>query len=437
MMPVRDLSTPEHATNGLQALRLVLDAIQECNLRCTYCHPGLVWEKQHLDVVRIRGLFAAVDDYGLLELVISGGEMTMHPQLPELLDATRLLERPTVTMITNGTLITRNVVRMIADSGVNRIVVSVDGLDNATHGSARGKNLPRVLEGLRAVQGLGREVTVVSVAHQGNFRRLPDLSRWLAEEGLAEQHHYCSPSYSGTAREHYPALRLNRPDYDELQALTDQVHAELLPRGFWVAFNSYWPVTGRRSSIIDGGRTITLQNLVEQLKDSLIHVRPNGDLRLATASWGRATVGQAAIGSILTEEPGDLLRTADRLFRSEEVCQLPRAVEARHKFQIDDSAETTIHTIELIDSDAAPASFAEMVPVDRLDRFDMLDNAFSDTERDRLAAAVRADPDGFRLVRHASGTVLVFNSRRSHVTLLRPAEWAAFSPLLAAEPVMR
>jgi len=47
---------------GLQVLRLVIDAVQECNLRCKYCHPGKVWVRQHLDVEHVR--LVAAEDYG-------------------------------------------------------------------------------------------------------------------------------------------------------------------------------------------------------------------------------------------------------------------------------------------------------------------------------------------------------------------------------------
>jgi hypothetical protein len=34
----------------LQVLRVVVDAVQHCNLRCTYRHPGEVWRELHQPV---------------------------------------------------------------------------------------------------------------------------------------------------------------------------------------------------------------------------------------------------------------------------------------------------------------------------------------------------------------------------------------------------
>jgi MoaA/NifB/PqqE/SkfB family radical SAM enzyme len=61
--------------------------------------------------------------------------------------------------------------------------VSVDGVDNTTHRSARGKNFKIVWQGLEAVQSAGKPVTVISVAHQGNYRELLALSELLAFSG--------------------------------------------------------------------------------------------------------------------------------------------------------------------------------------------------------------------------------------------------------------
>ncbi len=416
---------------GLQVLRIVIDGVQECNLRCLYCHPGEVWLQKQLDARTIGEVLAAADEYGCLEVVLSGGEITMHHQLAHVLEATHRARRTTVTLITNATMLTPACIDALTESNVTRICVSLDGVDNNTHGSARGKNLKAVLSGLRAVQATGREITVISVAHQQNFRRLVELSRFLADAGLAGQHHLCAPSYSGTAREHYADLKLRLVDYFTLQAAVDAAHEELRHAGLFLTFNSFWPATGQRSSVVDGGRTITLQQVVEQRKDALVHVRPDGEFRLAAISWGRETVGTAAIGNVRQDEPSLLMACADELFRSDALGQLPRAVEATHKFQVGPGAAESA-TNALIDSHDTPAALTDLVPIDRLPALSLFDNPLQPAEVDRTVSAMTADPAAFRVVRHASGPVLVFNRRRSHVLLLRDDEWPAVSARLTS-----
>lgn len=417
---------------GLQVLRLVIDAIQECNLRCKYCHPGKVWVRRHMDAEHVRGVLVAAEHHGCLEVVLSGGEITMHPQLAEILEATHLAGRTVVSLVTNATLMDDELVGALRRSNLSRICVSVDGVDDETHNSARGRTRDRVMDGLRRVREAGKEITVISVAHKRNVHRLTELSHMLADGGLASQHHMCAPSYSGQARRYYRQLRLEWEDYFVLQDAVDRVHSELAARGVYVTFNSFWPATGKRSQVVDRGRTITLQQLSEQRKDSLIHVRPDGEFRLAPASWGRETVGSAVLGNVCSDDPAALLREADRRYRSSDLRQLPREIEAQHKFQLGAHADAQA-TDAIIDSDADTAELVSTVPVRRLGELSLLDNPLDEDLLRRIARRAVERPGAVRFVRHASGIRIVFDRLASHVTLLRAEEWPRLAALLDDE----
>jgi len=410
----------------LHIVRAVVDVIQECNLRCLYCHPGKVWIKQHLDAEHVSAVFAAAERYGLLELVISGGEATLHPQLPAILAATHQLRQTAAVLITNATKVDHDLVTAVAGSNLTRICVSLDGPDGPTHGSARGRNFPRVLDGLRRLGGAGKPITVISVVHKQNFRRLPELSAMLAEAGLVSQHHLCAPSFSGTAREHYGRLKLDWDDYLTVQQAVDAAHAELIGRGLYVTFNSFWPAIGQRSLHVNNARTITLQQLSEQAKDSLVNVRPNGEFRINATTWGRETIGNAVIGNVRHEDPEALLWAAEQQFRDGSLGQLPREVEAVHKFQLGRQASQQA-TNAIIDSDANPSSLAELIPIRPLSAHWLLDNPLDRAELADIAARARRSQSSFRFLRHASGVHLLFDKPRSHVTLLTEPEWQQFA----------
>jgi len=378
-------------------------------------------------------VFTAAEDAGLLQVVLSGGEITLHPDLDRVLHALRRLRRTASTLVTNATRVDHRLAGRLGESNLTRICVSVDGADNATHGAARGKNLPRVLAGLRPIRATGKPVTVITVVHRGNVERVLDLSVRLAAAGMADQHHLCAPSYSGEARAHYANLRLGREDYLRLQDRIDAAHHTLAGQGLFVTFNSFWPATGRRSPVLDGGRRITLQQLREQVKNTLLHIRPGGQLQLAAAAWGRETVGDAVIGDVHASDPADLLAAADRMYRDGSVGQLPREVEARHKFQIGPGADHR-RTDLLIDTPGEATELADLIPITPLSRLSLLDNPLPAADLADLAAELAADPSNHRLVQHASGPYLVFNRRRAHVTLLHPAELPTLllHPLAAA-----
>ena len=401
-------------------MRLVIDAVNECNLRCLYCHPGEVWRQQQLPLPAVWSAMHAAETAGVLEVVLTGGEITLHHSLPGILGATHLLHRTASTLITNATQLSSSIIDGLAASNLTRICTSVDGVTNDLHGSARGKNLPKVLEGLHALKETGKPVTVITVVHRNNWRQVVELSAFLAVNGLASQHHLCAPSFSGQARANYSRLALRRHEFHAVQELVDRHHRELATAGLYLTFNSMWPATGVRPLATDSGRTITLQQLSEQVKDTLCNIRPNGEFRLQAATWGREMVGNAVLGSVHGRTVTELLAHAEALLDEGTPRQLPREVEAQHKFQLGAAASQGA-TEQLIGRFDGSAPEAELIPIRGLDQHWLLDNALDPTD---IIAQIVARPDNYRVVRHPSSTVLVFDRTRSFITLLAPGEWA-------------
>lgn len=400
--------------------RLVIDAVNECNLRCLYCHPGEVWRKQQLAVPALRSALLAADATGVLEVVLTGGEITLHHDLSALLASTHLLRRAASTLITNATKLTPKMLGWLGASNLTRICTSVDGATNELHGSARGKNLPKVLEGLRKLTDTGKPVTVISVVHQNNWKRIIELSEFLAGSGLATQHHLCAPSFSGQARAHYSQLALREHEFHGVQDLVDAHHRRLADAGLYLTFNSIWPATGARPLAINPARTMTLQQLSEQVKDTLCNIRPSGEFRLQATTWGREMVGNAALGSVHAQPAADLLERAESLLAGGTARQLPRNIEARHKFQLGATANQAT-TDQLIGRTDSPAPDVNLIEIASVDQHWLLDNP---ADIAAVAAQLRERPSEHRTVVHPSGTVLVFDRTRSLVTLLRPNEWA-------------
>ncbi|MET8077037.1 radical SAM protein [Streptomyces sp. NPDC005303] len=409
-------------------VRLVIDAVNECNLRCLYCHPGEVWRERQIPIPAVRNAFHAAENAGVFEVVLTGGEITMHRDLPQILESTHALTRTASTLITNATRITPEVATAIGRSNLTRVCTSIDGVTNDLHGAARGKNLPKVLRGLSQLCETGKPITVITVVHRDNWERVIELTEYLADQGLAEQHHLCAPSYSGQAREHYPRIALQECEFHAVQRLVDQHHHAMLSRGMYLTFNSQWPATGERTLVVNPGRTITLQQLSEQVKDTLCNIRPNGEFRLQAATWGREMVDNAILGSVYQYAVADLLERAESLLASGRPKQLPRAVEARHKFQIGTRADSSL-TERVIGRVKGGAAGVEMVPIVSVDKHWLMDNPAPTTA---LTRQLRTQPQAYRVATHPTGTVLIFEKARSLITLLRPDEWHTVAASFAA-----
>jgi MoaA/NifB/PqqE/SkfB family radical SAM enzyme len=414
----------------VQTISVVADVINNCNHACTYCHPmeDGKWGGELLSADQVGDVLRASDEAGVLEVLLTGGEITMHPEFDGIIDQTRDLERTAVAMVTNATLINLDVVKAIHSSSIARICVSLDGPDAAMHDSRRGRGkFAKALEGLHVLQETGKPVTVISVLDRRTYPRILELSWMLAGQGLADQHHMCAPSYSGSARRSYEQYALALPDYHEVQALVDGSCQGLLDAGLYVTFNSFWPATGEHGAT-ERPRTLTLSQARERTKDLYAIVRSNGDVRTTAVAWGRETVGDAVVGNLGTEPASTLLGRADTAYRTGNIRQLPREVEAGSKFQVGRYAGTAAATA-LISMKSAPFEELDLPvptqPVRPLSELDMLANPFGDMDMANLAGQIAASPEQWRLVSHASGIDVAFNRATSHVTLLKPGETGA------------
>jgi cyclic pyranopterin phosphate synthase len=145
---------------GRVARDLRVSVIDRCNFRCRYCMPaeGLNWLKKEetLSAVEIERLVRVFVGLGVRAVKFTGGEPTVRPDLPELVQRVRALgEHLDLSLTTNGYLLDR-LAATLRRAGLNRATVSCDSL--LAHRFAemtRRDALHRVTTGLRAAEAAG------------------------------------------------------------------------------------------------------------------------------------------------------------------------------------------------------------------------------------------------------------------------------------------
>src|SRR6185436_7995379 len=95
--------------------------------------------EETLSSERWRAVFGELAELGCRKIHFSGGEVFLRPDFLDLVaSATGLGLR--VNMTTNGTLVTRDAVKRIADMGVNSVSISFDGPTRSSHNAVRGRD---------------------------------------------------------------------------------------------------------------------------------------------------------------------------------------------------------------------------------------------------------------------------------------------------------
>jgi radical SAM protein with 4Fe4S-binding SPASM domain len=178
-----------HAADG--SARLVFwEVTKGCNLRCIHCRASATELSSPTDLPTrtALGIIDQIAEAANPILVLSGGEPLYRSDIFQLAryGTDKGLR---VALATNGTLVTKDVARMIVDSGVKRVSISLDGADAQTHDSFRG--IPGAFDaavaGLRNLKALGMSVQINMTIARHNAKQLPqvlDLARTLGADAL-------------------------------------------------------------------------------------------------------------------------------------------------------------------------------------------------------------------------------------------------------------
>jgi GTP 3',8-cyclase len=200
---------PPHALapNGLLAdtlgrpLRdLRISVTDRCNFRCSYCMPKEVFDKdyQYLphasllsfeEITRVTQQFIA---HGVQKIRLTGGEPLLRKNLELLIE--QLAQLRTVegqpldlTLTTNGSLLRRKA-QALKDAGLQRVTVSLDGLDDTVFRAMNDVDFPvaDVLDGIAAAQAVGlKNIKVNMVVKRGtNGQEILPMARHFQGSGV-------------------------------------------------------------------------------------------------------------------------------------------------------------------------------------------------------------------------------------------------------------
>ena len=180
---------PAHGTENKPRL-IFWEVTKGCNLRCIHCRATATELSSPTDLSthNALGIIDQIAAVGNPILVLSGGEPLYRS------DIFQLAKYGTdkglrVALATNGTLVTKEVARMIVDSGVKRVSISLDGADSLTHDTFRG--IPGAFDaavaGLRNLKALGMSVQINMTIARHNAKQLPqvlELAKSLGADAL-------------------------------------------------------------------------------------------------------------------------------------------------------------------------------------------------------------------------------------------------------------
>lgn len=154
-------------------------ATNACNARCVHCSSDAAKPlPDELDTAEAKRMFEDLARCGVFDVAISGGEPLVRRDIYDIIEHA-VACRVRVGLGSNGSTITREVAQRLKAIGLDRLQISIDGLEPTHDRARRWKGLFRISERavLRGIEA-GLHVHVCFTAHRLNHHDL---------EGVVEQ----------------------------------------------------------------------------------------------------------------------------------------------------------------------------------------------------------------------------------------------------------
>lgn len=174
-----------HAQRERVPLFAMCECTYRCNLRCTHCFILHKVSARRPDLVPTEHVLRLLDELaelGCLEVTLTGGETTLHPDHRALVSAARSLHLVT-TLKTNATTFTRQRACEYAADPAHETNVSLYGSTPEVHDAftATPGSFAKTTRGLAELARAGVRCTVYTIVWERNAAQVDDIAR-LAED---------------------------------------------------------------------------------------------------------------------------------------------------------------------------------------------------------------------------------------------------------------
>lgn len=220
------------------AANVFLHILTQCNLRCRHCYINPEQHgKEKLEIKTIETWLTALARRSPgANLILLGGEPTLHPDLAAAVKIARQLKYASITIDTNGYLF-HDILEKVTPAQVDTISFSLDGASSATSDPIRGEGAFDVCtQGIRKAVAKGFKTSLIYTVSRLNLAELVAVPPMLA--GLGIDHFFIQViglrgRSAGCNEAAQPPLQVSR---DEWQRLVLPVARQVAAQGIRVTY---------------------------------------------------------------------------------------------------------------------------------------------------------------------------------------------------------
>ena len=204
------------AADQNRLLTLEIELSLRCNFRCPYCYvPRDEYFRNELTRAEIEDVIHQAQGLGARRIIILGGEPTIDPRLPEIIEFIRRRELE-AEVFTNGSGLTAELARTLSAANV-RVVLKMNSFDAAIQDRLAGKAgaAQMIAEALKRLKRAGYPgprhfLAVSSVICRPNLEEIPRLWCWLRDQHIVPYFEIITPQENARDNQwlHVPVRRL-------------------------------------------------------------------------------------------------------------------------------------------------------------------------------------------------------------------------------------
>ena len=154
----------------------------KCNIQCIFCYYRDALHAPNKSFAQIKKDLCYAYRHGIREVDFSGGEPTVHPQLPELISTAKEIGMEKVCIISNGwRLADRDYLHSLKDAGLDEILFSLHGPNEEIHEQLTDTkgSFARISKAFHNAAEEGVQIRTNTVVNRINFDHLIEVGEFV------------------------------------------------------------------------------------------------------------------------------------------------------------------------------------------------------------------------------------------------------------------
>ncbi len=184
-------SHPHHEKKTADLRLVAWETTRNCNLTCVHCRASATNGPYagELDTQAALRLLDQIALVGKPIVILTGGEPLLRPDIFDIAKY-GTAKGLRMVMAPNGTLITESYAEQMADSGIKRISISLDGVTKESHDRFRGVKgaFEGALNGIKLAKEAGVEFQINTTITKTNLDQIPKIQDFVIKLGAVAHH---------------------------------------------------------------------------------------------------------------------------------------------------------------------------------------------------------------------------------------------------------